>query len=561
MQLLLAKGADVNAKNNAGSTALMAASEKGHKEVVELLLAKGADVNAKANAGWTALMYASQNGDKEVVELLLAKGADVNAKNNHGGTAWMVASSHGHKEIAELIRVKGANVNALMQDEINAKGDLINAAGEGDLSSVKALLDDKADVNAKNNHGGTALMAASSHGHKEIVELLLAKGADVNYKTDRGYTALTSASYNGHKEVVELLLDKGAVNRGAALVIASQNGHKEVVELLLAKGADVNATASAYFGIKNGTTAFMNALPIEDKGATWSKFGATALIFSSHNGYLDVVQLLLDKGANVNATMSNGATALIYASQNGHKEVVQALIDKGSDLNHKMSDGSTALMLACERGYVETVIFLYQMGADTTVPEDKIEINGRLQHLLGDYFLAIDQYDKARNSYQKAQDFYTQTAKAYKGDVTKIAWAQVGSMVGRVVLEGVIGAADAVAMQGYQPNVNTKLNTQILAMKYAQKTNTGVKGYQNYMDNYKSTYISTFATTNTSYSYIQLPSANASLDTKKSFAQMNAKRYDELSMLMHTVLECFNSGLSGVELRSCVEEKAKGQKN
>ena len=126
VQALLAKGADVNAKNNDGVTALMVASENGHLDVVQALLAKGAEVNAKderrrdradswppskATSTWcrrcsprgprsmprrttaaTALMLASQNGHLDVVQALLAKGAEVNAKANDGATALMLAS-------------------------------------------------------------------------------------------------------------------------------------------------------------------------------------------------------------------------------------------------------------------------------------------------------------------------------------------------------------------------------------------------------------------------------------------------------------------------------------
>jgi ankyrin repeat protein len=81
---LLENGADVNAKNNDGYTALMTASREGHKEIVELLIKNGADVNVKNNDGGTALMYASSKGHKEIVELLIKNGADVNAKNNNG---------------------------------------------------------------------------------------------------------------------------------------------------------------------------------------------------------------------------------------------------------------------------------------------------------------------------------------------------------------------------------------------------------------------------------------------------------------------------------------------
>src|SRR5208337_5502443 len=91
---LLDKGAEVNAKNDNGSTALMAASLQGHPEIVQALLAKGAEVNAKNNNGSTALMAACLQGHREIVEALLAKGAEVNVKNNNGSTALMAASSN-----------------------------------------------------------------------------------------------------------------------------------------------------------------------------------------------------------------------------------------------------------------------------------------------------------------------------------------------------------------------------------------------------------------------------------------------------------------------------------
>lgn len=112
VQLLLAKGADVNAKSNSGSTALIYASmanpTANQREVVQLLLANGADVNAKSEDGWTALMDASARGNLEVVQLLLAKGADVNAKNKNGETALYWASEQGYRKVKELLIKAGA---------------------------------------------------------------------------------------------------------------------------------------------------------------------------------------------------------------------------------------------------------------------------------------------------------------------------------------------------------------------------------------------------------------------------------------------------------------------
>ena len=121
---------------------------------------------------------------------------------------------------------------------------------------MQALIDNGADVNAKADNGGTALMGASIGGHKEIVQLLLANGADVNAKGNNGETALMAASSLGHKEIVQLLLAKGAdINAKAnggetASTLASREGHKEIVQLLLARGVTEpppSSTSASHF--------------------------------------------------------------------------------------------------------------------------------------------------------------------------------------------------------------------------------------------------------------------------------------------------------------------------
>jgi cytohesin len=115
VELLIAKGADVNAKGGVikGTIPLHKAASNGHKEVAEVLIAKGADVNAKSENGITPLHYAAS---KEIAELLLAKGANVNAKNDGDYTPLHGAAYRGHKEIAELLISKGADVNAADRD-------------------------------------------------------------------------------------------------------------------------------------------------------------------------------------------------------------------------------------------------------------------------------------------------------------------------------------------------------------------------------------------------------------------------------------------------------------
>ena len=191
---LIEKGADVNAQNNNGWTALMLASAWGYIDIVTLLIEEGAYVNARTKHGNTALMYASQEGHPEVAELLIEKGADINVQEDYGWTALMFASDRGQIEVTKLLIEKGADVNTMSieHEECRDYG--------------------KEYVIVRVPCGYTALMAASEMGHIDIVKLLIEAGADVNATLDDydRSTALKYASKKGHTEIVELLIEAGA---------------------------------------------------------------------------------------------------------------------------------------------------------------------------------------------------------------------------------------------------------------------------------------------------------------------------------------------------------------
>jgi ankyrin repeat protein len=150
----LAAGTDVNA-NDGGWTPLWYAADEGHKEIVELLIAKGADVNAKNKGDVTPLYGAARSGRKEVAELLIAKGADVNAKDVNGTIPLHYAAYEGHKEIVELLIAKGAEVNA--KTDVYGRTPLHFAAATGHKEIAELLITKGADVNAKNKKGKTPL--------------------------------------------------------------------------------------------------------------------------------------------------------------------------------------------------------------------------------------------------------------------------------------------------------------------------------------------------------------------------------------------------------------------
>ena len=135
-------------------------------------------------------------------------------------------------------------------------------------------------------------------------------------------------------------------NASFTLIIASQYGCIDVVRLLLERGANVNCV--------NG-------------------LGDTALLEASEKGHCDTVRLLLDKGAIVNHTNNDGATALIWASQEGHHDVVKILIDAGGNVNHSSKLKNTPLLCAARSGHHETLVTLLEKGAITNCMDSRDE--------------------------------------------------------------------------------------------------------------------------------------------------------------------------------------------
>jgi len=250
-QLLLAHGADPNSRTSrGGQTPLHAAAHAGFPllAVLDLLREHGADIEARDDSGNTALHWAAMRGHCVEAEFLVIEGADVDARRTDGNTPLLLAALQGYEGVISALIHQGANVNIVGTGGLTP---LYYATVKGHLASVKVLLESKADVNVQSNDGVTALWMAAWQGHTDIVKALLESKADVNVqrKTDGG-TALWQAAWLGHTEIVKLLLeskaDVNAANRTngvTPLFIASVQEHTMIVKLLLEAKADVNVKA------------------------------------------------------------------------------------------------------------------------------------------------------------------------------------------------------------------------------------------------------------------------------------------------------------------------------
>ncbi|MDE6350804.1 MAG: ankyrin repeat domain-containing protein [Treponemataceae bacterium] len=228
---LLIRGAEVNVKDYSESVSMYPMSAN-HKDTTELLIKAGADVNAKDNNGYTALMCAAKNvGWKDIIDFLIKAGADVNAKDDSGWTALLLAIADMCNDTAKLLIKAGADVNA--KTDYNGWSALMWAAYNGLGDIVELLIKAGVDINAKDNSDRTALMEAAT---KYTAELLIKAGADSGI-------ALIQAVKESRSYAVELLINAGAdVNAQdsegiSALDYAILYGKDDIADLLRAAGA------------------------------------------------------------------------------------------------------------------------------------------------------------------------------------------------------------------------------------------------------------------------------------------------------------------------------------
>jgi ankyrin repeat protein len=224
VELLIAKGADVNAKDyRVRRTPLHSAAAHGHKEVAKLLIINGADVNAKGlnplieTQSGTPLHQAARNGQKEVIELLITSGADVNAKTKNGFTPLDVSSESG---TAGYLREQGAKSGAEFSIHI--------ASQLGDIEAVKRHIGSGIDVNTKiDTAEWTALHKAALKGQLETAKLLIKEGADVNAK------AWTSG-YGWGATPLDIIFSDGA--RNSAAMSGKSERYSKTADLLRKHG-------------------------------------------------------------------------------------------------------------------------------------------------------------------------------------------------------------------------------------------------------------------------------------------------------------------------------------
>jgi len=342
----------VSFKGQDERTAFFLAAEAGHLHTVQMLAQRGADVREVDPGGETALHAAAGNNHAEVIRWLLAQGVPIDAQSRSGGTALLRAASKSHQLAVAHLLVAKASVDLADTHKNTA---LINATRDNKLDVASLLLFHGASVHATNSMNETPV----TYAQERMTELLwstTAKRGDVpglrrllarqiGAKGDEGWTELNRALFqpqgqDTHKLSMHRILCNCKEEHGfTGLSLAVQGGHVPAAEYLLSQTADV------------GISDDLREAPLHH---------------AARLGHLELVRLLCDHNAPLEAINLGGATALHIAAFLGHSAVVQALIAAKANVESHDKFHQTPLHHAVTRQHASTIQVLMSAGASAS---------------------------------------------------------------------------------------------------------------------------------------------------------------------------------------------------
>ncbi|MBF0315665.1 MAG: ankyrin repeat domain-containing protein [Oligoflexia bacterium] len=356
-QLLEKNPSAIYYKDQSGDTTIVYAILGNHLDFVQELVAKGLEVNSKNNLGITPLMYAVMDADNiEIVQYLLSQGASYKEKDSAGRTAFDLATGKGNALMAKLLKRHKAVTEKLIFELIN----------DGDSEGIAQLMaKDPAIIHAVDNNDNTVLMHAILKKNFSLAEILLQKGLDINEEDAKGMTPLMLVvAANGSYEMIDYLLQHGAHydeknNSGqTAFDIAKSKKNSVIFDQLLKY--KTNKERVVFDLIRKNDLVGVQQLLEKDPKVLYYKdqSGDSTLVYAILGNHIDLLEkfLTISKGSlalDINGKNNQGITPLMHASMDKDNiAIINYLLAHGANYNEKDGAGRTAYDIASKNGNV-----------------------------------------------------------------------------------------------------------------------------------------------------------------------------------------------------------------
>ncbi len=380
-KLLISRKANIAQKDTFGDTVLHKATlSDAPVGSLDILAEASAPINERNKQGSTPLAIAIDNGIKEHIKFYAEHGADIYAADKNGITPLDRAIKTNSIEIFQTL-INEKNVNS---KDSNGNTPLhIAIVKDAPMSFLEYLVENGADVNARNSSGDSVLLMAAQKNKKDAGELLLQKGADIFATNMENNSPLRVAfmDLNVEKWFINsetMLMRDGSGN--TPLHYAAEWKYKQSAQMLIDRGANVSAVnangESAVFAATKGNSPELIDLlvskgaPVDSRNvAARDNLGNTPVHAAVKWNSKEAAKELLSYGVDVNAQNLNGKTALSEACKSGKKELSIMLIEKGANVNATDNQGRTVLMDAVQSQNVEIVDMLLSKGANVNVQD------------------------------------------------------------------------------------------------------------------------------------------------------------------------------------------------
>jgi uncharacterized protein len=335
---LVLAGASIQAASPVADAAM-----KGDTDAVRTLVKQGADVNAAQADGMTALHWAAVNGDVKMMDILIVAGASTESLTRVGAyTPLHLASSRGHAPAVMRLLEAGSKPKAVTATGAQA---IHLAAQAGSADAVRFLIDKGADPNVRDNtHGRTPLVFAASQNRIEAMRMLIEKGANSRLET----TVIDYPKRQAEDNAARVARDRLITATTGKAPVAPPQFDPPQTGRAASTGQDP-AAAAAGAGVGGGRGggrggAAAGPRPISDIQQIGKQGGLTALHYVARDGYMDAAMMLIDSGMDVNVpTAGDRSTPLLVACVNGNFDLAMAFLKRGANPNLVSDDGAGPL--------------------------------------------------------------------------------------------------------------------------------------------------------------------------------------------------------------------------